>query len=138
MYNLSHDVGTIMKKEKRKLIKKFLNMRYPSGTHDLDLCFDYYNSMCIQLLWRVRKFTTELIDFNLEKEDEIKKFIRQNCNNQDGKDKKMVYEKLGNACVFEDKEKICYHVDSYMIYNYFLCFHFDENNKVTKYNEPSW
>lgn len=55
-----------------------------------------------------------------------------------GKDKKLVYEKLGNACVFEDKEKICYHVDSYMIYNYFLCFHFDENNKITKYNEPSW
>lgn len=55
-----------------------------------------------------------------------------------GKDKKLVYEKLGNACVFEDKEKICYHVDSYMIYNYFLCFHFDENNKVTKYSESSW
>lgn len=55
-----------------------------------------------------------------------------------GKDKKLVYDKLGNTCVFEDKEKICYRVDSYMIYNYFLCFHFDENNKVTKYNEPSW
>ncbi len=78
----------IMKKEERKLIKKFLNMRYPSGTHelDLDLCFDYYNSMCIQLLWRSRKLTTKLIDFNLEKEEKIKRFISQNHNNQDGKD----------------------------------------------------
>ncbi len=78
----------MMLKEEKKYIKKFLDMRYPSGTHelDLDLCFDYYNSMCIQLLWRKRKLTTKLIDFNLEKEDEIKRFIRQNRNNQDGKD----------------------------------------------------
>lgn len=78
----------MLQKEEKKYIKKFLNMRYPGGTHDLDLdlCFDYYNSMCLQLLWRTRKLTAKLIDFNLEEENKIKKFISQNHNNQDGKD----------------------------------------------------
>lgn len=37
-----------MKKLEKKFIKIFVEMKYPAGTHDLqlDICFDYYNGLC--------------------------------------------------------------------------------------------
>ena len=37
-----------MKKLEMELIKIFVGIKYPAGTHDLqlDICFDYYNGLC--------------------------------------------------------------------------------------------
>ena len=49
-----------MKKLEMEFIKFFVEIKYPVGTHDLqlDMCFDYYNGLCHQFIHNSRRNST--------------------------------------------------------------------------------
>ena len=75
-----------MKKLEMKFIKFFVEIKYPVGTHDLqlDMCFDYYNGLCYQFIHNSRRLTNEVYDLDAKVERKILNFISENKENDNG------------------------------------------------------
>ncbi len=75
-----------MKKLEMELIKIFVGIKYPTGTHDLqlDICFDYYNGLCYQFIHNFKRLTNEVYDLDEKIEAKMLNFISVNKENNDG------------------------------------------------------
>ena len=75
-----------MKKLEMELIKIFVGIKYPTGTHDLQLhiCFDYYNGLCYQFIHNFKRLTNEVYDLDEKIEAKMLNFISVNKENNDG------------------------------------------------------
>ena len=75
-----------MKKLEMELIKIFVEIKYPVGTHDLqlDTCFDYYNGLCYQFIHNSKRLTNEVYELDEKIETKILNFISVNKENEDG------------------------------------------------------
>lgn len=75
-----------MKKLEMELIKIFVGIKYPAGTHDLqlDICFDYYNGLCYQFIHNSKRLINEVYDLDEKIEAKMLNFISANKENDGG------------------------------------------------------
>lgn len=94
-----------MTKEEKKVIKACFDLRYPPGTHELDLdgLFDYYAGLFDKALHNKKDLgysinTIENLDIK-----EIRDYISKNKDNNNGKEMKTYYEKFQEAIIILNK-----------------------------------
>lgn len=82
-----------MEKSEKQFIKSFLETKYPEDTHNLklDVCFDYYNALCYQLISNERKLTEEILNIEEELEHKILNYIEENKQNNYGLNMSIYY-----------------------------------------------
>lgn len=82
-----------MKSEDRKILKLFLNLRYPRGTHELglDITFDYYAGLIDQALRNIHDLGHRLYPLSSDIEVLISTYINSNLSNENGKEMKQYY-----------------------------------------------
>lgn len=82
-----------MKKHELRMIKDYLDLKYPSDTHNLNLdsVFDYYSGLCSQILSGRKKIGVKIYPLNETEEMTIINYIEKNKDNLYGKEMENFY-----------------------------------------------
>jgi len=85
-----------MNNKDKKVIKEYYNLRYPPGTHelDLDVLFDYYAGLIDKALHNKIDLGHSLNKIEESDIKKIKDYIKRNKSNNNGKEMETYYEKF--------------------------------------------